>query len=161
MMASVLPFASLRRECLYLQKICVSVFNQVRLLDAEFIHQILRFDHTVVWVFAFLEHNFQFDKVAEILDGINVNTGSTNQVAFSNFLHGYIFTASGRQNGAEGRRLICHADHVDGSFGSSLICPVVENEFAVSRRKNAELQTPDSRSKKHVGLRNYLRWLRR
>ena len=61
------------------QQIEVGAFDQLRRLNSEAIHEVTRFANALVGGFVAHQHDFELEKMAQVLDAVQVNAGTSNQ----------------------------------------------------------------------------------
>src|SRR6187402_391001 len=67
-------------ECPHFQhQVEVGALDQLRGLNSEALHELTRFANADFGGFPVLQHDFELEKMAKVLDAVQVNAGTSNQ----------------------------------------------------------------------------------
>ena len=83
------------------EQIDIGTFDELRCFDSELEHQFVRLLHTGLDGLIFLQHNFQFKEVAQIVNPIEVHPCAADQEQRAVLLHAAYLTIGSRQGFAK------------------------------------------------------------
>ena len=105
--------------------------------NAQGSHQGVHFLNAWLSTLAFGQHHFEFEKVPEILNSIQVDTRSTNTIERAVFAYAPSFTVCKRQRLAQGVRRGSRSDDKAGLLWPCLIRALIEDELPFRWRDRA------------------------
>jgi Winged helix-turn helix len=117
-------------------------------------HQVVRLLHALLSSLAFCQLHFEFEKVPEVLDPIQVDTRSANTIQRAVFAHAPHLTMGKRQRLAQGVRRCGRSDNKEGRLWPSLVGALIEDELPFCWGDHAQFDSATLTDKECVVLRD-------
>ena len=140
------------------KQIDVRFLKQLMLLHTELVHEFRGFQNANFRGFIVVEHDFEFQEVAEALNLIQMNPSSADEKYGSVLLNPASLAIRECQRFAKRVGFRRWRANIEGLFGPVLIRAAIEDEFARSLGEGAQFQTARLTSEESVVLVNFHRF---